>query len=492
MKIAAYVIEGNGTFAEDVPAFAALIKGSGAEVVLVPGTSRVKRAMPAAALRAGAEIDTNVVDVAVEVTAQVESRQQLERLNQELEGRVLERTRQVHAQQDLLRRILQQVPAFLATFSGPEHRFSFFNAPYQQALGGRVELGRSVAEVMPEVVAQGFIGLLDQVYTTGQPLVGTATPAQLYDPQRRESRLYYVDLLYQPLFDAQQRVQGILAFLVDVTDRTLARQQAEASQQQVAQLNAELMAANNDLLRSNAQLLRVNQNLDNFVYTASHDLKAPITNIEGLVAALREELALPAAETNAELVLRMVDESVQRFQRTLTYLTDVTHLHNTAPLPVVAVPVRELVAAICLDLQPLLVVSHGQVLVAPDACETVTFAEKHLRSILYNFISNGLKYRHPNRKPEVVVQCRVDATGATVLEVRDNGLGLTPAQQQRVFGMFQRQHDHVEGSGIGLYLVKQVVEAAGGRISLESQAGVGSLFRVVLPQPSTTLPVEMP
>ena len=66
MKIAAYVIEGNGTFAEDVPAFAELIKGSGAEVVLVPGTSRVKRAMPAAALRAGAEIDTNVVDVVVD------------------------------------------------------------------------------------------------------------------------------------------------------------------------------------------------------------------------------------------------------------------------------------------------------------------------------------------------------------------------------------------------------------------------------------------
>ncbi len=66
MKIAAYVIEGNGTFAEDVPAFAELVKGAGAEIVLVPGTSRVKRAMPAAALRAGAEIDTNVVDVAVD------------------------------------------------------------------------------------------------------------------------------------------------------------------------------------------------------------------------------------------------------------------------------------------------------------------------------------------------------------------------------------------------------------------------------------------
>ena len=65
MKIAAYVIEGNGTFASDVPAFAELIKGAGAEVVLVPGTSRAKRAMPAAALRAGAEVDTNVVAFAV-------------------------------------------------------------------------------------------------------------------------------------------------------------------------------------------------------------------------------------------------------------------------------------------------------------------------------------------------------------------------------------------------------------------------------------------
>ena len=66
MKIAAYTIDGNGTFAQDVPAFADLIKTSGAELVLVPGTSRVKRAMPAAALRAGAALDTNVVDVVVE------------------------------------------------------------------------------------------------------------------------------------------------------------------------------------------------------------------------------------------------------------------------------------------------------------------------------------------------------------------------------------------------------------------------------------------
>ena len=66
MKIAAYTIEGNGTFAQDVPAFAEAIKGSGADLILVPGNSRVRRSMPAAALRAGAEIDTNIVDVVID------------------------------------------------------------------------------------------------------------------------------------------------------------------------------------------------------------------------------------------------------------------------------------------------------------------------------------------------------------------------------------------------------------------------------------------
>ncbi|RZK62227.1 MAG: PAS domain S-box protein, partial [Hymenobacter sp.] len=188
-----------------------------------------------------------VIDVAVEVTEQVESRRALEQLNQQLEARVRERTRELSEQQALLSHILGQVPAAIATLSGPEHRYTFFNELYQELAAGRAALGRTVAEVFPEVVEQGFISLLDQVYLTGEPFVGTDMPAQLYDARLASNRQYYIDFIYQPLFDQHHRVQGILAFILDVTDRALARQQAEKSQLEVQVLNEEMAAINEEL-----------------------------------------------------------------------------------------------------------------------------------------------------------------------------------------------------------------------------------------------------
>jgi hypothetical protein len=124
---------------------------------------------------------TGVLNISFDVTEQVLVRQQLQTLNQELETRVQQRTRELTEQQNLLSQILGQVPALVATLSGPEHRFSFFNEPYQALVAGRAQLGRSVAELLPEVVEQGFTGLLDQVYATGEPYIGTETPALLYN-----------------------------------------------------------------------------------------------------------------------------------------------------------------------------------------------------------------------------------------------------------------------------------------------------------------------
>jgi len=403
--------------------------------------------------------------VATEVTAQVRARQQVEQLNQELETRVRERTRQLSEQQRLLAHILEQVPAFIATLSGPEHRFSFFNAPYQQALAGRAALGRSVAEVMPEVVAQGFIGLLDQVYATGQPLVATAAPAQLYDPQRRETRLYHVDLLYQPLFDAQQQVQGILAFLVDVTEKVLAQQAQQVT--------------NEELQRANTQLLRTNTDLDTFVYTASHDLKAPIANIEGLLEALSRNL--PAAVTQEPLVARLLalmSGAVDRFRQTIAHLTNIVQLQQLEPP--VAVRLSALVTDVQLDLAPLLEATAATLTLTVDEDEPVHVPANTLRSVLYNLLSNALKYRAPDRASQVAlrVQCLSDHV---VVQVQDNGLGLNESQQARLFGLFRRLHTHVEGSGVGLYTVKRLVENAGGTITVQSRPNVGSTFTVSLP-----------
>jgi PAS domain S-box-containing protein len=213
--------------------------------------------------------------VATEVTEQVQARQKIQELNtqlaalnqalhesnaellanqeevlkvqQLLEGNVAERTRQLQSalaeaeqhrtavaqQQHLLSQILGQVPASIATLTGPEHRYSFFNEQYQELSGHRTQLGQTVAEVFPEVVEQGFIGLLDQVYATGQPFQGRDTPAQLYDPATGRPEPRYVDFTYQPLLNEQGATTGILAFIVDVTDKVLVRQRAEALQAQL-------------------------------------------------------------------------------------------------------------------------------------------------------------------------------------------------------------------------------------------------------------------
>ncbi len=415
-----------------------------------------------------------------EVTEQVLARQQVVRLHQE-----------IAAQREFLQQLVNVVPAAVATFEGPEHRLSAYNEAYRRMMNRPLPLGRPVSELSPDLIIPGFSALLTQLYQSGQPEQQREVPVIFATPGARQGTQHYLDINYQPVRDAVGRSTGILVSSVDVTAAVQARRQVQDLNEEMAATNEELTATNDELFTTNAQLTRVNTDLDSFVYTASHDLKAPITNIEGLLTVLREELALPTAEADTETVLQMMEDSVQRFQRTLKLLTDVTRLQASEQLPIAPVSIAGLVTDIRLDLQPLLTVSGGVVTLDPDGCDLVTFAEKHLRSILYNLISNALKYRHPDRAPRVQVRCHL-LDRAVMLEVQDNGLGLTEPQQARVFGMFQRMHDHVEGTGIGLYLVKQVIDAADGHISIESQAGVGSLFRVVLPQPNVTSSAPTP
>ena len=235
------------------------------------------------------------------------------------------------------------------------------------------------------------------------------------------------------------------------------------------------------LRQNNEQLVRVNVDLDNFVYTASHDLKAPISNIEGLLAVLLQELPAGLAQSpEVQPVLGLMQDAVNRFKRTIDHLTDVSKLQKEHGHPTEAVDLAAVVRDVQLDLAPLIRTTAARLEVDVAAVPTVSFSEKNLRSVVFNLLSNALKYHAPGRPPQVRLRAWVEA-GAAVLEVQDNGLGLNPANEQRLFGMFQRFHDHIEGSGIGLYLVKKMVENAGGRIAVQSAPGEGSTFTVYFP-----------
>ena len=236
------------------------------------------------------------------------------------------------------------------------------------------------------------------------------------------------------------------------------------------------------LLRDNyEELTRVNVDLDNFIYTASHDLRAPITNIEGLVQALVSELpAEPATGSQVALILRLMQDSVERFKRTIDQLTDVSKLQREHGAAAVRVPLATVVEDVRLDLEPLIRSLDADLQLEVIDCPPFPLSEKNLRSVVYNLLSNALKYHSPERRPQVRLRAWCEDQHL-LLTVQDNGLGLDPAGQQKLFGMFQRLHDHVEGSGIGLYMVKRMIENAGGHIEVKSELGMGSTFLVYLP-----------
>lgn len=180
----------------------------------------------------------------------------------------------------------------------------------------------------------------------------------------------------------------------------------------------------------------------------------------------------------------MMQDAIGRFQLTIAHLTDLSRLQLAHSELAEAVSLEATIEAVCLDLASELEATEAQLTVDVNDCPSILLAPHHLRSVIYNLLSNALKYRHPDRVPEMHLHCHTQAD-RSVLTVRDNGLGLTEVQQQKIFGLFRRLHAHVEGSGVGLYMVKRIVENAGGTIAVQSTPGVGSAFIVSLP---TTLP----
>jgi signal transduction histidine kinase len=112
--------------------------------------------------------------------------------------------------------------------------------------------------------------------------------------------------------------------------------------------------------------------------------------------------------------------------------------------------------------------------------DKINFSRKNLRSIVYNLINNAIKYRAPDRNPEVFIKTEKADGNFIVLRVLDNGLGISSENISKIFNMFKRLHDHVEGSGIGLYIVKRIIDNSGGRIIVNSEVGKGSEFSVYL------------
>ncbi|RDC64216.1 PAS domain-containing protein [Adhaeribacter pallidiroseus] len=286
--------------------------------------------------------------------------------------------------------------------------------------------------------------------------IGTnqAWESPAYRIRRRDGEYRWSITRTQPYFNADGQLVGFTGVNVDIHEQIVLQK----------------------------QLTRTNVDLDNFIYTASHDLKAPILNIEGLMEALLDQMPPDFLEQDTvKQTTELILESVQRFKRTIDHLTEITKLQKENTPEAEVVNLASIIAEVQLDLAPVILAEQAQITVDVTSCPTIRFSEKNLRSIIYNLLSNAIKYRAAERTPQVRVHCFV-IPGYEVLAVQDNGLGINLNQESKLFAMFKRLHNHVEGTGIGLYMVKKIIENAGGKIEVQSKVGEGSTFQIFFPR----------
>ncbi|PVY39741.1 PAS domain-containing sensor histidine kinase [Pontibacter virosus] len=270
---------------------------------------------------------------------------------------------------------------------------------------------------------------------------------------RKDGTAFWANVVITPIYNSKKRLLGYSKVTRDLTERR----------------------RNEELMHKNRELIKINNELDNFVYAASHDLKAPITNLEGLLEALKEDLgdSLP----QHEVLLSYMGGALGKLKNVIADLSDVTKLKHEQESPE-DVQIQDMLEDIKISLQPYIEHTGAVVECTSMAFSTLRYSRKNLRSILFNLVSNAIKYADPNRKPVVRISTTILEGGVYELAVQDNGLGLSPGQTGKIFTLFKRAHDHVEGSGIGLYLVKRILDNSGDSIAVESEEGAGSRFMV--------------
>ncbi|UOQ51595.1 PAS domain-containing sensor histidine kinase [Hymenobacter cellulosivorans] len=257
-------------------------------------------------------------------------------------------------------------------------------------------------------------------------------------------------------------------FVLDITEAKRAEEALRRSEQQ--------------LQHSNKQLTRTNQDLDNFVYAASHDLKQPVNNLGGLFAELYRSIRFTDPEEE-QILVPLIQQGLQQLGSTIDELAALGQAQQAGEVPAETVALTELTEEVLSLLEPQIRAARARITTDFAAYPTVSFPRVNLRTVLLNLLSNSLKYADPARPARIHVSVWVDG-GLPVLVVEDNGLGFDAQKYgEELFHLFRRLHRHTAGSGVGLYLVNRIVQANGGRIEVDSQEGEGATFRVWLGQP---------
>ncbi len=232
-----------------------------------------------------------------------------------------------------------------------------------------------------------------------------------------------------------------------------------------------------ELSKKNQELLKLNAELDRFVYNTSHDLKAPLNSILGLVQLM--DLSNDVNEVREYST--MVKTRIADLHKFISEVADYSR-NATSQITIAKVPVRKVVRDALEKLRYFPDANRLSIQLDIDDALEISTDVTRLQIVLNNLLSNAFKYQDKKKENPFVKVCS-DMQGETIsITIEDNGLGIPEQHIGKIFEMYSRANDQIEGTGLGLYIVRETIEKLGGTVSVDSKEGQGSKFSIRLPR----------
>jgi PAS domain S-box-containing protein len=268
--------------------------------------------------------------------------------------------------------------------------------------------------------------------------------------RRKDGTLLDISLTISPVKDASGRIIGASKIARDITERK----------------------------RAEAEILRANQDLQQFAFSASHDLQEPLRSVK-IYSELLARRYTDKLDGQALEFLGFLRSGATRMELLLSDLLAYTQVSRLEKSPEF-VDANVSLAVVLENLAGSISASGARI--TSDSLPTVPMHGAHLQQVFQNLIGNAIKYRSRERTPEIHVAAERQGEGWT-FTVTDNGIGIAPEYKETVFGLFKRLHSSEEysGTGIGLAICQRIVDQYNGRIWVESELGRGSAFRFTIP-----------
>lgn len=273
---------------------------------------------------------------------------------------------------------------------------------------------------------------------------------------RKDGNSVVVSLKHSPIFNEFGQVIGVSTILRDITVQKMLEQEKTKVIQ---------------------DLIQRNRDLEQFSYIVSHNLRAPVANILGLSDLLLDNY-MGQIDTN-EVNIKL-NKSIHLLDQVINDLNFILQSRKSITEQTTLINLNELLAEIMMSISSLIQKERAKINFDFSPMPNLESIKSYLYSIFYNLITNSIKYRRPDLDPEIRISCFLEGDLIKII-FQDNGLGIDMQKKgDQVFGLYKRFHNHTEGRGMGLYMVKAQVEALGGTISLNSAINKGSRFLIVL------------